>query len=91
MTDFGAALVAALDDDALDALAERLAPRLADRVAQRNGSPVWLDAAAAAAYLSTSRNRIYDLVQLGKLPTHRDGRRLLFRRTDLDAHVERAT
>jgi excisionase family DNA binding protein len=81
------AVLAALDDDALDALAERLAPRLVDRLAQRNGAPTWLDAAGAAEYMATSRERVYDLVQLRKLEPRRDGRRLLFRRADLDAYL----
>jgi len=80
------ALLAELDDQALDALAELLAPRLADRLAQRT-APAWLDAAGAAEYLAASRERIYDLVQLEKLRPERDGRRLLFRRDDLDAYL----
>ena len=52
-----------------------------------NGSP-WLDADGAAAHLATSRDRIYDLVQVRALHPHRDGRRLLFRREDLDRYLE---
>lgn len=81
------ALLAELDDAALDALAERLAPRLAARLASKD-APAWLNAEQAAAHLSCSRGRLYDLVQLGKLDPRRDGRRLLFRRADLDAYLE---
>ena len=84
------ALVGELDDAALAALAERLAPLLADRLAP-NGSPPWLDTKAAAEYLSCSPGRIHDLVQLGKLAPCRDGRRLLFKRSDLDAYLEGST
>jgi excisionase family DNA binding protein len=83
-----AALLAELDDQALDVLAERLAPLLADRLAQRDGLPAWLDTKAAALYLSCSPGRIHDLVGLRKLEPRRDGRSLRFRRSDLDAYLE---
>lgn len=81
------ALLAELDDAALDALADRLAPRLASRLVETAAKP-WLNAEEAADYLACTRDRLYDLAQLGKLEPRRDGRRLLFRRTDLDAYVE---
>lgn len=89
MTALAAALIADLDDDTLRVLADRLAPLLASRPTTRDdaGNP-WLNAGEAARYLACSRDRLYDLVQLGKLTPHRDGRRLLFRRTDLDAYLE---
>jgi excisionase family DNA binding protein len=83
------ALLDELDDEVLDRLAELLAPRLVDWLVRQDG-PVWVDAAGAAEHLSTSRGRVYDLVQLGKLEPRRDGRRLLFRRADLDAYLEAA-
>jgi excisionase family DNA binding protein len=81
------ALLAELDDPALDQLAELLAPRLPDR-ADAAPSP-WLDVAEAAAYLRCKPQRIYDLRHAGSLAAHRDGRRLLFHRDDLDAHLGR--
>jgi excisionase family DNA binding protein len=80
------ALLAELDDDALDALAERLAPRLAEHLGAE-GSP-WLNADEAARYIAGPKGRVYDLVQLGKLTPGRDGRRLVFRRADLDAYLD---
>jgi excisionase family DNA binding protein len=81
------ALIEALDESALDALAERLAPLLAPRLSAPANSTPWLDAAGAAEYLATTRERVYDLVQVGKLVPHRDGRRLLFRGNDLDRYL----
>lgn len=75
---------------------EQLA-EIADRVAQllsrreTSSHDGYLDAVGAAEYLATSKDRVYDLVQLGKLEPHRDGRRLLFRRADLDAYIESQT
>jgi excisionase family DNA binding protein len=81
-------LLAELDDAALDVLAERLAPRLA---ARSLGQSPWLNAVDAARYLACSRDRLYDLVGVGKLKPRRDGRRLLFSRTDLDAYLDAAS
>jgi excisionase family DNA binding protein len=51
------------------------------------GSP-WLNVPEAAEHLRCSKDRIYDLIQLGKLKPRRDGRRVLLRRDDLDAYLE---
>jgi excisionase family DNA binding protein len=81
-----AALLAELDDEALAVFADRLAPLLASRLNGRDEG--WLNAEGAARYLACSRGRLYDLVQLGKLKPRWDGRRLLFRRADLDRYLE---
>jgi excisionase family DNA binding protein len=91
MTSIAAALLAELDDSALDELAERLAPRLAARLVSTQDSRPWLNAEQAAEYLTCSRERLYDLVQLHKLEPCRDGRRLVFKRTDLDAYLTGAS
>jgi excisionase family DNA binding protein len=76
-----------LDDDQLDAIARRVAAILAEPVRDGDAGG-WLDTKGAAAYLAASTGRIHDLVQLGALTPARDGRRLLFRRSDLDAYLE---
>ncbi len=86
------AFLADMTDDDLDRLAEKLAPRIALALAARHASEKearWLNSDQAAEYLACSRGRLYDLVQLGKLEPRRDGRRLLFRREELDAYLER--
>jgi excisionase family DNA binding protein len=50
-----------------------------------------LNAEQAAEYLTCSRERLYDLVQLHTLEPCRDGRRLVFKRTDLDAYLTGAS
>ncbi len=78
-----------LPDELLDALADRLAERLADRLAAPAASTTaYLDVDQAAAYLACQPHRIYDLKASGRLRHFRDGRRLLFRREDLDAVLE---
>jgi excisionase family DNA binding protein len=73
-----------------DTLLEEIARRAAELIAERQtpaASP-WLDTKSAAEYLCCGTDRIHDLTQLGKLTPRRDGRRLLFKRGDLDDYVE---
>jgi excisionase family DNA binding protein len=48
----------------------------------------WLNVTDAAERLRCGKDRIYDLIALGKLHPRRDGRRVLLHRDDLDAYVE---
>jgi len=81
-----AALLAELDDGALDALAERLAPRLAGRASPQHPSP-WLTVQTAANHLSCPVSRIYALTSAKRIPHHHDGSRVLFDRHELDDWV----
>ncbi len=86
----GAALIAGLDDDALDALAERLAPRLEARIGRPLGSEVgadrWMTTAEAAGYLGMTANALHKLTAARAIPFSQDGPgcRCYFRRADLD-------
>ncbi|HEY3971129.1 MAG TPA: helix-turn-helix domain-containing protein, partial [Solirubrobacteraceae bacterium] len=51
----------------------------------------WLNVAEAAERLRCRKDRIYDLISLGKLHPRRDGRRVLLHRDDLDSYVEGRT
>jgi excisionase family DNA binding protein len=86
-----AALVDALDDPALDRLAEVLAPRLTALIQQRSSVPgrqaAWLDVDGAAERLACPKSRIYALVSAKRIPHSKDGSRLLFRPEELDAWV----
>lgn len=78
-------LTVRLTDEQLAEIAERAAaliPTDAPAV-----SP-WLNVAEAAERLRCRKDRIYDLIALGKLHPRRDGRRVLLNRDDLDAYVE---
>jgi excisionase family DNA binding protein len=73
-------------------LSEAELAALADLVAERLGSRLgavtpWLRAPEAAAYLACPESRIRKLTMTGELPAHRDGRRVLYRREDLDAFI----
>jgi excisionase family DNA binding protein len=72
----------------LDAFADLVATKVAGKVAapQSVTSP-WLTAAEAAEYLGCSVSRVRTLTLTGELPHHRDGRRPLYHRDELDHFV----
>jgi hypothetical protein len=78
------ALLRELDDDALEALADRLRPRMS--ASQPNDS--WLRGAEKiAAYIDSPRSRVYALASAGRIPVERDGSNLVARRSELDKWV----
>ena len=50
-----------------------------------SGPSPWLTAQEAADYLRISRRALYQAVRRGQIPRHHFGRRLRFRREELDA------
>ena len=75
-----------LPDSLLERLADLIAARIDTRTADRADSP-WMTAEQAASYLGCSVSRIRSLTLTGELPHHRDGRRPLYHRDELDAFV----
>jgi excisionase family DNA binding protein len=78
-----------LNIDLPDSLLERLAELIAARVnatASDRSSP-WMTARQAADYLGCSVSRIRSLTLTGELPHHRDGRRPLYHRDELDEFI----
>jgi excisionase family DNA binding protein len=71
--------------DFMDALADAMVARAGDARADDDG---YLNTESAARYLDAPVSRVHDLVQRGVLVPHKDGRRLLFTRAQLRAHVE---
>jgi len=89
VSDLAAALLEALDDDALDRLAERLRPRLAGSLAAGTGPEPdrWLTTREAAGYIGRPTNAMHRLTAGRAIPVSQDGlgARCYFRRSDLDA------
>jgi excisionase family DNA binding protein len=81
-------LTVRLTDEQLAEIAERAAALVSSSAPA--ASP-WLNVAEAAERLRCSKDRIYDLITLGKLHPRRDGRRVLLHRDDLDAYIEGQT
>lgn len=78
-------LTVRLSDEQLEEIAARAAAMV-----QPDGlelSP-WLNVGEAAERLRCRRDRIYDLIAVGKLTPRRDGRRVLLHRDELDQYVE---
>ena len=69
-------------------LIETVAQRAAEILKDQLSHDEWMDVGEAADYLRCPRSRIYALTSAGRIPHHRDGARLLFRKSELDAWVE---
>jgi len=78
------------DERFVNALAEVIADQVAQRLeAKFSEEAGFMDVAAAARYLGTTRKRIHELTSAWVLsPDGRDGRRPLYRRASLDRYVE---
>lgn len=63
-------------------------PELLQEQTTTDRTEPWLDVAGAAGHVACKKSRIYALVHQRTIPHHRDGTRLLFRRSELDAWVE---
>lgn len=70
----------------IEALADQVAERLAERMAPP--AEPYIDVDGAAEYIAAKPRRVYELREQGKLHAYEDGRRLLFRRSELDAYLE---
>jgi len=78
-----------IDFEAPPELVEAIAERVVELLApQLNVPDEWLTAVEAAEYLRCPPSRIYALSSAKRTPLHRDGSRLLFRRSELDTWVK---
>jgi hypothetical protein len=80
------AIVASLDDPALDALADLLAPKLEARLRPTASEDGWLDAKRAAAYVGLSVNALHKLTAERAIPFEQEGPgcKMWFKRSELD-------
>jgi excisionase family DNA binding protein len=72
-----------IDDETLDRLADAVADRLASR--RPADAEHWVGVERAAEHLACKPQRIYNLVHDRAIPHRKDGGRLLFRLSELDA------
>ncbi len=75
-----------LSAEQFDALTAAVAERLV--ASQPPADDGWMSTTAAADYLGCTPDRLHDLVARRALAHGRDGRRLLFRRSDLDDYAQ---
>jgi excisionase family DNA binding protein len=67
----------------IEDVAQRAAELVAERLALRKEK--WVGVEAVAAHLSCSTHRVHRLVSLRRIPFAKDGPRLLFRLSEVDA------
>lgn len=67
---------------------ELIAARAAELVAERNGAAEpWIGVQQAADHLGCGTSRIYTLISAKRIPHEKDGSRVVFKASDLDAWV----
>jgi excisionase family DNA binding protein len=81
-------LALTVPDALVEAIAVRVAELMADRLAAPAAEP-WIGVPEAAEHIGAPVSRVYDLVARRELVPGRDGRRIAFRRSQLDAYMER--
>jgi excisionase family DNA binding protein len=76
--------------DVPDALIEIIVNRVLERLEarERPETEPWMNVAEAAAYLACPVSRVYALVSKRAIPCRKDGRRVVFRRSELDRYLE---
>jgi len=76
-----------MEVDVSESLIEVIAARAAQLVEHNREAEVapWVDVEGIAKHLNCSTHRIYRRVTAGELPHRRDGKRLLFRKSEVDA------
>ena len=80
----------AVPEELIDTVARRVLELLHDHDLSVGLEP-WIGVAEAAEHLHCKPQRIYALVHQGRLRPERDGSRLLFKRSELDAWLERGS
>src|SRR5688572_18694751 len=79
-------LTVAIPDGVVTAIAERAAELAAAILSSSARSP-YLTVVEAAEYLRAKPQRVYDLLSARRLTRHKDGRRVLVSRAELDAYL----
>jgi excisionase family DNA binding protein len=71
-----------------ETLIEEIVNRVLQRLGETKPSPEpYIGVEDAAAYLACKPGRIYALTSAQRIPHHKDGSRLLFKRSELDVFV----
>jgi excisionase family DNA binding protein len=81
------ALTITLPPDAAEAIAQRAAAIVLERLSAEPRIAEYLTVSEAAEYLRSKPQRIYDLLSARRLTRHKDGRRVLVSRVELDTYL----
>ena len=82
------ALSLAVPAELVELVAERAAELVADRLTAAPAPESWCGVKEAAEHLACPKSRVYALVSAGRIPYAKDGARLLFKRSQLNAWVQ---
>jgi excisionase family DNA binding protein len=80
-------LTITLPTDTAEAIAQRAAAIVLERLSAEPRIAEYLTVSEAAEYLRAKPQRIYDLLSSGRLTRHKDGRRVLVSRAEIDAYL----
>jgi len=83
-------VVSALSPEARAELAAWVDERIQRAVTEASMTE-WMDVAALARYLGRSEKAVRHLAARGRIPVHREGSRLYFRRSEVDRALSRPT
>jgi excisionase family DNA binding protein len=79
----------ALPDELVEEIAQRAAAIVLERQRAEADAPSrMLTVIEAAAFLRAKPQRVYDLLSEGRLTRHKDGRRVLVDRQELERHLD---
>lgn len=82
-----AAVTLTMSAELLEAVAVRAAELVAEQL-QASRPEAYIGVDAAADYIAAPKSRVYALVSAGRIPHRKDGSRLLFRPSELDAWLD---
>ena len=85
--DSDAALSIEVPAQVIEAVAQRAAEIVLDHLAAERHRPKYLSVAEAAQLMRAKPQRVYDLLSSGRLTRHKDGRRVLVSRAEIEMHL----
>ncbi len=74
-------------EELVTAIAAKVVELIDQRAVNAREPEPWISVDEAAAYIGKPKSRLYQLAAANEIPHGRDGRSILFRRSELDAYL----